>query len=62
MLLIEMYLKKRLHFSFITFRICKHSFYIFVMMFDDESDDDEDDGWKILKPGVILFETTIGLV
>ncbi len=57
-----MYLKKRLHFSFITFRICKHSFYIFVMMFDDESDDDEDDGWKILKPGVILFETTIGLV
>lgn len=32
-------------------------------MFDeDEIDDDEEDGWKILKPGVVLFETTIGFV
>jgi hypothetical protein len=28
---------------------------------DDEKNDD-DDGWQILKPGVILFETTMGLV
>ncbi len=30
-------------------------------MIDDDDDDDED-GWKILRPGVVLFETTIGLV
>jgi hypothetical protein len=29
-------------------------------MIDD--DDDDKDGWKILKPDVVLFETTIGLV
>jgi hypothetical protein len=29
---------------------------------DDEKNDDDDDGWQILKPGVILFETTMGLV
>jgi hypothetical protein len=27
-----------------------------------EDDENGDDGWKILKPGVVLFETTIGLV
>ncbi len=27
-----------------------------------EDDENSDDGWKILKPGVVLFETTIGLV
>lgn len=32
-------------------------------MIDVENDDgDDDDGWEILKPGVVLFETTIGLV
>jgi hypothetical protein len=29
---------------------------------DDDGSDDDDGGWKILKPDVILFETTIGLV
>ena len=29
---------------------------------DDDDDDEQDDGWKILRPGVVLFETTIGLV
>ena len=33
-----------------------------MMMDDDDDDDDQEDGWKILKPGVILFETSIGLV
>jgi len=28
-------------------------------MDDDENDDD---GWKILQPDVLLFETSIGLV
>ena len=32
------------------------------MIDEDKIDDDEEDGWKILKPGVILFETTIGFV
>ncbi len=31
-------------------------------MDDDDDDDEENDGWKILKPDIILFETTIGLV
>lgn len=31
-------------------------------MNNEEIDDEDDDGWKILKPGVVLFETTIGLV
>jgi hypothetical protein len=29
---------------------------------EKNDDDDDDDGWQILKPGVILFETTIWLV
>ena len=35
--------------------------YILVSM-NDEKNDDDDDGWQILKPGVVLFETTIWLV
>jgi len=29
---------------------------------DDDENDDDQEGWKILEPDVILFETTIGLV
>lgn len=29
---------------------------------EEIDEDEEEDGWKILKPGVVLFETTIGFV
>ncbi len=49
--------KKITFFSFLMFRISKHFLNILVTM-----NNDDDDGWEILKPDMVLFETTIGLV
>jgi hypothetical protein len=58
MLLKRDILEKKITFlSFLMFRISKHFLNILVTM-----NNDDDDGWEILKPDMVLFETTIGLV
>ena len=61
----RMYLKKRLDFSFFFFKFVSNKLntrFQALIMIDDDDETGDDDGWQILKPGVVLFETTIGLV
>ena len=60
----ETYLKKRLLTGLPCFEQLQQFHFPFTVYWSsmDDADNEQDDGWKILKPGVVLFETTIGSV